>query len=112
MRVLVALLALEAGPVGVDVLQLARIWPGLARAHVGHGGVDAHHHAVRLGGRGQQYGCLGQGQPRLRQAQLQRAVTAGLDYGRGLGIGEAYVLAGRAEQPADGAYEVAGLRCV
>src|SRR5699024_9617369 len=71
-RVFIALLALKARAVGVYVLQLARIGPGLARAHVRHGGVDAHHHAVRLGGGGQQYGGLRQRQPRLRQAQLQR----------------------------------------
>ena len=109
-RVFIALLALEARAVGVYVLQLARIGPGLARAHVRHGGVDAHHHAVRLGGGGQQYGGLRQRQPRLRQAQLQRAVHAGLDDAGRLRVGEADVLAGRAEQPPAGPDEVPGLQ--
>ena len=42
MRVLIALLALKARAVGVDILQLARNGAGFARAHIRYRRVDSH----------------------------------------------------------------------
>ena len=86
----------------MDILQVAGDVPRLPRPHVGQSGVNAQAYRVGFGGGGQQHRRLGQGQAGLRQAQLQGAVHAGLHDEHRLGIGHGHVLAGRAQQPADG----------
>ena len=108
-RILVALLTLEARAVGMDVLQLTRDGPRLPCPNVGDRGVDGHDNGVGLRRRGQQQHCLRQRQPRLRQAELKRAVHAGFhDHGR-LRIGKADILARRAQDAPARTDQVAGL---
>ena len=108
-RILVALFALEARAVGMDVLQLARDGPRLPCPNVRNGRIDRHDDGVRLRRRGQQQHRLRQRQPCLRQAELQRAVHAGLDDHGRLRIGKADVLTRRAQDAPAGADQVAGL---
>ena len=78
-RVEIALVALEARAVGVDILQLARDGAGSSCLHIGDGRIDGHAAGIGLRGRGKEKNRVGQRQTRLRQAQLQSAVDAGLD---------------------------------
>ena len=109
-RVEIALVAFEAGSVGVDVLQLARDVAGSAGLDIGDRGVDGHTGRIGLRRGGEQDDCVGQRQARLGQAELQCRVDTRLDDGDGLWIGKADVLAGRAKDAAAGAGQVAGLQ--
>ena len=110
MGVQVPLLPLHPRRVGVDVLELPGDISGAARPHVGHGRVNGHAGGVGLGPGGQENGRLGQGELGLWQAQLQRAVHTGLHDGHRLGVGQAHVLAGGAQQPPDGGDQVPRLQ--
>ena len=108
-RVEIALVALEARAVGVDILQLARDGAGSACLHIGDGRIDGHAAGIGLRGRGKEKNRVGQRQTRLRQAQLQSAVDAGLDDGDGLRIGKADILRHRAQDAAAGGRQIARL---
>ena len=109
-RVLVALLALEARGVRVNVLQLARNIAGPAAPDVGPRRVDTLDHAVGFRRGGKQHGRVRQRQARFRQAQLQGAVHAGLHDGDRLRVRHADILARRAQKPAAGRHEIACLK--
>ena len=109
-RIEIALLPLEASAVGVDVLQLARDGAGLALFDVRDCRVDGHDHGIGLRRGRQQDDGLSQRKSGLRQAELQRGIHAGLDDRNGLGIGQSDILAGRTEDAAAGAGQIAGLQ--
>ena len=110
MGVLVALFPLQSGGIGVNILQLPGHVAPPARLHIRPRGHDTGADAVGLGGRGKQDGGLCQGELCLRQAKLHGGIHAGLYNGDGLGIGEAHILTGGAQQPAAGGDEIPGLQ--
>ena len=61
-RVEIALVAFEAGSVGVDVLQLTRDVAGFAGFDIGNRGVDGHTGRIGLRRGGEQDDCVGQRQ--------------------------------------------------
>ena len=94
----------------MDILELPWDVPRQSCLHVGHSRVNGHAGRVGLGSGCQKDGRLGQRQPCLRQPQLKGAVHAGLYDGHRLGIGQADVLTGRAEDAADGRDQVPRLQ--
>ena len=111
MRILVKLpFVLHLGSVEVLVLQAAGKVAHLSGADICHRAVDCH-----VGGVGLGCGCHGdhrlcQRDACLGQSQLKGAVHAGLYDGHRLGIGQADVLTGRAEDAADGRDQVPRLQ--
>ena len=106
-RVLVALLALEARGVRVNVLQLTRNIAGPAAPDVGPRRVDTLNHAVGFRRGGKQDRRLRQRQLRFGKSQLHRGIHAGLHDGDRLRVRHADILARRAQKPAAGRHEVA-----
>ena len=107
-RVLVALLALKARAVGVDVLHLARDVAALPGAHVGAGRVDRGDDAVGFRRGGQQNARLRERELRLRQAELQGVIHARLYDAHRLRVRHADDLARRAEDAAARAGQIPG----
>ena len=79
----------------VGVPQVRRHLLADARAHVGLGPPERHHHGVRLGRPGQVDHRLGQVQRRLGEAHVLDGPGRGLGHQQRLGIGQPDVLAGQ-----------------
>ena len=98
MRVFVALLALKARAVRVDVLQLPRYRPALPARTSAIARSMAMTTEFDFGAVAKSMAASARGS-RLRQAQLQGRVHAGLDYHRRLRVGQANVLQAEHKSP-------------
>ena len=86
----------------MDILEMPRDVPYPAPAHIGHSGLNGHAGGVGLWGSGQKDYRLGQRQLGLRQPKLKGIVHTCLDDGHRQRISHAHILAGGAQDAADG----------